>query len=274
MRKFLFLLAFLFFQQLNCIVAQSTEVGAFLGLSNYLGDLQPDNSQSNTAHYSFGVFGRYNYNELLSFKAHLYKGDISGSDENSLEGSGRRVRNLSFRSKIIEFGIQGEYNFTGHLAKYGDPIGALYLFGGIAGFYFNPQAPHERDWVDLQPLGTEGQFIGQGSPYSRFQVSIPAGIGGKINLGEFSVFGFEVGLRKTFTDYLDDVSTNYADMQALEAFNPVSAAVAYRTDEYLVNSRLDDPSTKQRGGSDYKDWYTFIGITFSLNITEIIANGY
>jgi hypothetical protein len=59
-------------------------------------------------------------------------------------------------------------------------------------------------------LSTEGQGIyPDKKPYSLWQPTIPFGGGVKFAITENLRIGFEIGLRKLFTDYLDDVSTSY-----------------------------------------------------------------
>jgi hypothetical protein len=95
-----------------------------------------------------------------------------------------------------------------------------YFFGGLAVFRFNPYAFDENgEKVFLKPLSTEGQGLDgyNTKPYGLTQFALPAGFGLKYAFDDRVRLGFEVGLRKTFTDYLDDVSTNYADPNDLLA---------------------------------------------------------
>ena len=70
----------------------------------------------------------------------------------------------------------------------------------------------------LQPLGTEGQQVSgkfpdrhYPKPYKRTQLSIPMGAGINYKVNRQINLGYEIGWRKTFTDYLDDVSGRYAN---------------------------------------------------------------
>ncbi len=72
--------------------------------------------------------------------------------------------------------------------------------------------PDNGEWVDLKPLRTEGQGLIPGrEEYKLTQLNIPMGIGVKYFLTETFHVSSEVLHRKTFTDYIDDVSTNYVD---------------------------------------------------------------
>jgi hypothetical protein len=86
----------------------------------------------------------------------------------------------------------------------------LYLFGGIGVMYFNPKAEYQGQWVALQPIGTEGQGLeGEDDKYSRFTFTIPYGIGVGKSIDRYWSVNLEFTMRMTFTDYIDDVSTDY-----------------------------------------------------------------
>lgn len=250
----------------------SLELGGFSGISNYLGDLQQVRFETNEIHYAAGLFGRFNVNRNLSFKAHLYKGEISGKDSN-YEGLEARKRNLSFRSPILEAGMQMEITFL----KFGERqkrLAAPYFFGGGALFYFNPQTLYGGQWIALQPLGTEGQGLPEypdREKYELIQFSIPMGIGFTMRISEHGNLGFEIGFRKTFTDYLDDISMTYPDVEVLYAYNPMSAALSFRSPEY-VGEALPNPVGQPRGNSLSKDLYFFGGVTFSTVVSRRFQN--
>ena len=265
-------LAFSFLIQFNGI-SQYTEAGIFGGVSNYIGDLAPKFMEVKEYAPAFGAFGRHNFTGHFSVKLHFYKGVLQGSDSHSQITKGNRTRNLSFRSDIYELGLQVEYNFLDYNAVIANHLTTPYIFAGVAGFYFNPQAQYDRQWFDLQPLGTEGQGLeGYAKPYQKYSIGIPMGIGVKFNLTHSVNIGLETGMRKTFTDYIDDVSTTYPDLQVLsEEKGGFAAALSYRTPEYDPKLATD-PTGLERGNSKIKDWYFFGGVTVSVNIGK--ANGF
>ena len=138
-----------------------------------------------------------------------------------------------------------------------------YLFGGIAFYKFNPQAELDGQLFDLQLLKTEGQSLPQYPerlPYELKQLSVPFGFGFKYALSENINIGLEVGIRKTFTDYLDDVSLTYPD---LSLFDDPNAA--------LLSDRSPDPRTnlgKGRGDTKPTDWYFLSGFTISYMFSD------
>ena len=249
--------------QAAILCGQNLELGVFGGISNYFGDLQQSNFEIATVHPAVGVFSRYNISNALAVKLHLYKGMISGDDSQYMELMPVRERNLSFKSELYEAGFQGEFTFVSFGEK--KKLAAPYLFGGLALFYFNPQAEYQGNWVDLQPLGTEGQGMTEASPakYKRVQWSIPMGIGFSARLASKVNIGFEFGFRKTFTDHLDDVSGAYPDIETLQQVNPMGAALSFRAPE-LVDYAMPNPQGELRGAPDTKDMYFFGGMTLSF----------
>ncbi len=230
-----------------------------------MGDLQQVRFDKDELHEAYGFFWRYNFGRYVSLKIQAYKGVISGSDAN-FENLLVSRRNLSFRSDIFELGAQWEFSFT-YFGESQRRMAAPYFFVGASWFHFNPKALYEGEWVALQPLGTEGQgvFPGCGEPYALRQWAVPLGVGFVMSLGRHVNLGFELGFRKTFTDYLDDVSGTYPDQFILAEVNPMAAALSYRTPE--VEEVFDpNPVGKLRGNPNDKDMYFFGGFTFSWTV--------
>lgn len=257
LKKICFLLAALLPLILN---AQYTEIGLIAGTSNYQGDLSPSNLKTSLGrtHASFGAFGRYNMNNYLSVKLGITYGTISADDADN-----DRSRNLNFRSDLIDVSLTGEFNILGFQPYALERVFSPYVFVGVGFVHFNPRTKYNDEWVELQPLGTEGQGIPEyGEKYSLVQVVIPFGGGLKYAINDKWTLGAELGLRKTFTDYLDDVSTRYVDGDILAAANgELAAALANRSGE-------DIPGGSQRGNPDNLDWYVFTGFSISYNFID------
>jgi len=142
-----------------------------------------------------------------------------------------------------------------------------YVFVGIAATHHNPKTEYQGEWYELQPLGTEGQGImGYAPKYDRVIVAIPYGGGIKYALSERLTVGFEMGVRKTFTDYLDDVSTTYVTRGEL------ALALSNRTGELLNGEPIQFEEGDRRGNPDNDDAYLIGGFSISYNI--IGAGGY
>ncbi len=247
--------------------AQYWEAGIAGGATSYFGDLQPKSPATGSYGLTYGVLSRLHYKPNLSFKAMAISGKFYATDRYA---SGTRTfRNLEVETEFYELGVTVEYN----LAQYNINDGKLtspYLFAGVAGMYFNPRArtpaPNSQ-WINLRQLGTEGQTLPGGKLYSPFQVAIPFGVGIKTSIHKRVNLGFELGLRHTFTDYLDDVSGNYPDLAALTEKDPLAAAMSYRTPEFL-NMSLELPSGQKRGDRYKFDMYFFSGIVLTVNLAD------
>ena len=259
----------IFLPMVNVLNAQWLEAGFMIGTSNYMGDLVEEHLSPNEYNVAFGVFGRYQATKYLSFKAYLNKAELSGSDANNSVVSGLRQRNLSFRTNIIEFGVINEFSITPYSPR--DDKNALpYVFVGLSGFHFNPQAEFQGSLIDLRPLGTEGQgnVVSGTKPYSAIGFAIPFGFGFKWNVNPLINIGLEFGMRVTTTDYLDDVSDRYPNLELLSQQDPLAAKLSFRADEFNPNLNFSDASGNKRGNPDDADWYFIAGITLSVNLTD------
>ncbi len=227
------------------------ELGGILGTSYYIGDLNP------RFHFLMpqpagGIFYRFTWSYRYALRAGFNYNRIAGDDKKSTNED-LKFRNLNFRSNIYEFHVVGEFNFLEYRLGNENHYFTMFLFGGVAGFYFNPKANiGDGKWQSLAGLQTEGKS------YNRYQFSIPFGVGIKWNVTENIGFGLEWGPRKTYTDYLDDVSGLYVDFVKNQPASAETLRYAYRSgDTYnYVGTARGNPRTK--------DWYFFTG--FSLNV--------
>lgn len=247
---------------------KSTEVGLFLGCSYYIGDLNPVAQFNQFTKPAGGIVVRYNANSRLAFRANALVGAIEGDDSFSNIPT-QQQRNLKFRSNLYELSGQMEFNFLDFEIGNENKMFSPYIFIGLAGFKFNPQGEVNNRWVDLQPLGTEGQGLPGAESrrkYKLTQFSIPFGIGAKISLSKYIGIALEWGMRKTFTDYLDDVSTRYYDPAAIAAKRGNNAA--YLSDRSIGTDPNYNNIGRQRGDPTTKDWYCFSGIALTFKFKE------
>ncbi len=241
------------------LYAQKGELGVTGGVSLYSGDLAPREfgiyfQELNPA---FGFFGRLNFNKTFSARLGVSFAQVSGADAN---GGSNVDRGLQFRSNITEAALTLELN----LFRIGSAKGvqlAPYVFGGGGIFRFNPEGFFDNGWVALQPLRTEAQGApGYEAPYELTNFSIPLGLGLKVAVKRNVVLGFEFGGRKTFTDFLDDISSQrvrYRDV--LEN----SGTRAAQLSEPRITSLEDFDQVYSRGGR-FDDWYYLGNVTLSF----------
>ncbi len=228
-------------------------LGVSVNSLNYFGDLAPRKGWASTdvsfTKPGFGLLAEYKYAPRITFFADLTYGSLKGDDYKSADPTDanakfRYIRNLSFRNRILELSVGGKIDlFTNRGTYLSRPMLNPYIFGGFAVFHHNPQgkAPafdqlgepiaQAGKWVNLQPLGTEGQFSGDYNvkPYKRIQLSVPVGLGLKYKLNNILDISMEVGYRILFFDYIDDVSGKYVDLGALSS--PLAKAMSDRSQE-------------------------------------------
>lgn len=243
------------------------KVGVSAGPTHYLGDLDDDLTFKFTRP-GFGISGSYRFNPFMTARLGFYQGWMSATDEVSNNGA-RNRRNLSFRSPITEGSFTVSFDFLPTDRQYNyRPLYTPYVFGGVALFQFNPQAQLNGQWYDLQPLGTEGQFLPDPNgvypePYRLTQFAIPLGAGVRFAIAKKFDLEIETGFRKTFTDYLDDVSGRYPDIEALRAQNPVAALLSDRID--LVTYPQGAAAVNGiRGDRTQQDWYIYTNVRLSF----------
>jgi hypothetical protein len=213
------------------------EIGISAGPSNFLGDLggnqgigRPFIKDNNIelTRIMPGIYFQVSPNQYLSFRASFNFGKLEGADsvinrKGGLENA-RADRNQHFKSPLTEFMVTGEFYPTVFLEQDPDDVYHKfrpYLLAGVGVFRFNPQGQYidpngNASWVDLKPLRTEGQGMPNypnREEYSLTQVNLPYGIGIKYFFNEKFNVSLEIVNRKTFTDYIDDVSTTYVSDQ-------------------------------------------------------------
>ncbi|MBI1227981.1 MAG: outer membrane beta-barrel protein [Bacteroidetes bacterium] len=240
--------------------AQFDEVGTIFGCSNYSGDLTERDIEPLECNLANGIFVRRNLSSQLSLKLQFSRMVLSGNDANNTAEGGLWKRNLNFRSDLYEFAAQAEW--VPISLQTGDNQFQPYLFTGLAAFYFNPQTEMNGKYYNLHHYQTEGV------EYSQFQFAIPFGAGVRLNLRNRGSLGFEFGLRKTFTDYLDDVSNTYrSDLRQLGEVHNLAAQLSYRGIEEHSSDTPNYPKAgTKRGNPDKKDWYGLFGMTLAIKI--------
>jgi hypothetical protein len=238
--------------------AQPAEVVFFGGLSNYLGDLQ---QKLFTPAHARGVLGlgyKHPISEKFWLRASVSNGKLFAWDGNN--SAEFQLRNLEFESNITDGYIAAEYRLFSEEKSSIIP----YAFAGVGIFKYNPYVTYgeKNEKVYLQPLGTEGQGL-PGYPerqmYKLTQMMVPFGGGILWHATEKWVFGLEMRVNMTFTDYLDDVSKNYALPDVLlNGRGPLAVELAWRRDE--IDGRPYPTNEPRRGNPDNDDMFYYLGI--------------
>ncbi|MEI6766729.1 MAG: DUF6089 family protein [Bacteroidota bacterium] len=262
-----------------------------MGASNFLGELGGSNRIGSgtvslrdmdmpSTRPDFHIGYRYLLSNNFALRGMFNYAWIGGNDKYTKELF-RQNRNLNFRTPIYELSCMVEYylNFGAKGHKYKRPglkgsksfSFSPYIFAGVGGIYFNPETKYKDRWWDLQPLGTEGQgLVPTRTKYSLYQVVLPYGLGVRFDIDKNWAIGVEYGMRWTFTDYLDDVSTTYFDAEALRLNRGVYAAdIANPSPSNVVGDPMwgSTQPSQQRGDPTQNDTYVLglITVYYTLN---------
>jgi hypothetical protein len=243
--------------------AQQThhEIGIMAGVSNYMGDLQPKLFSNYGYRPVGGIVYKYFMSPHIGVRLGASYTGLSAADSMSNIYVNQQ-RNLSFTTHLFEMHGALELNFF--------PVEVLgrkvspYLFGGISAFYFNPYTEdNSGNKIFLRALSTEGQGLPMypdRKQYSLVNMAFPFGGGVKFFIGKTIMLSGEIGFRYTNTDYLDDVSKSYVNMDTLQAYKGVvSRQLSYRgKDNNNPNYGF------QRGDSKANDWFWYGNLTATI----------
>jgi hypothetical protein len=260
-------------------IRDKVEVGIGLGPLFFLGDLGGAKGIGRTfikdidyplTKLSKGLFLSVAPREWIGFRIAVNTGVLEGDDKEAPNKGGDEVtrlqRNLNFTTRLWEAYGAVEFYPSVFLEQYEDLKGKLRPYGvvGVGVYHFNPKTQDKNgNWVALQPLHTEGQGFPEypdRKEYKLTQMEIPIGFGFKYYLKENMFIGLEVLHRKLFTDYVDDVSTNYIDpIYFSQHLSPANAALArqlnYRGTYSWATTRPSSIVGEKRGDPKQNDAY-------------------
>ena len=268
-RQLLTVLAFVFGA---ATLSAQLELGIKLGGATYSGDLTATTFQPITDDLNFagGAYLRYRPIQRVGIRIDGNFGRLSSQRDYLLRDENEVPRSFSreFRTSLTEFSLLAELDLF-YIGDRESNYFAPYIFGGAGVMTFNPQAPNrDGNYVDLQPLATEGQGLDDAryatAPYELTRVVGIGGGGIRARFSEKFVVGLEVGLRFTGTDYIDDIgatSVNYADIVA----GPGGTEAAQLSNPAVQNPIEVRDFTYVRGGR-FDDYYLIGGLTFGMTI--------
>jgi hypothetical protein len=250
--------------------SQNLHVGIFGGLAAYQGDLTDRIIPKKVTNGAIGVTVNYELTPQIMLRGGFTYSVVGGADRFAKDDS-MLARNLAFETHLTEFSLLGEYYFFDLNEQKFSP----YVFGGLAVFHFNPYAySGTTNKIFLKPLSTEGEGLSaypDRKPYALTQLALPFGAGVKYAFNDRVRLGLELGIRKLFTDYLDDVSSRYVDpADLLAAKGQLAVDMSYRGDELPGGNPNYPAKGAQRGGVKHKDSYYFLGLhlTYRLGTGE------
>ncbi|MEY3399300.1 MAG: hypothetical protein RL220_1894 [Bacteroidota bacterium] len=246
---------------------KSRELGIAVGTAYYIGEINPTSHFGTRLKLSGGLTYRENLSKRWTIKTGLLYGQVEAWDADS-DDPWMRNRNLHFRNQFFEGSMIAELNFFDYQIGNRQNWISPYLFAGLGYYSMKPQANFKGNWYELQPLGTEGQGTSEGEKkYSISGLSAPFGAGLKMNVWAIFALSLDWGVRKTWTDYFDDISTTYADPDLLEDENGELASLL--GDQSLVKEGpAGNNAGMQRGDPGRKDWYFFCMLSLNIRLDK------
>jgi hypothetical protein len=268
------------------------EVGFNFGPSFFLGDLGGNSGKGTNDIKDINLeFTKMMKGVFVTMYPKSWVGLRLAADVTYLEGSDdiinttginelyRKERNLDFKSTVLEGYLALELFPTMMLRRNTEYEPKIRPYGlvGVGLFHFNPKgsltdASGNKTWHALQPLKLEGQGMTDypnSKPYKLTQINIPIGAGLKFYASDRINLSAEVLYRKTFTDYIDDVSKNYIDPAKFNKYlSAEDAALASKLSDKSIPiifpgmSRF--PAGNQRG--DPKDGDTYLTLVMKVGI--------
>lgn len=199
--------------------AQYAEIGFSLGGTHYTGDLVRSFRPS-TVRPGASVFYRQNFSEAVSGKISLSGDFLHGDDANPIDAFAE-MRAASFSNFLLQADASIEYHFLDYKSEAALVNFSPYLSLGIGLFFFT---------------GADNPY----NSYSKIQPVLPIGLGFKYLISPRVTLGIEYNARKTFFDYLDNISS--ADV---------------RLKNYAYGDWYDN------------DWHYYLGFSFSYAFYDI-----
>ena len=262
---------------------KTIEIGPHVGLSYYLGDINPFTPLAQSD-LGFGGVVRFNLNNRWSFRFDYTHAKVKGSDEVI---QWRPERGLSFTTNINDFSLVAEFNFleyyTGNPKRNVSP----YIFGGISVFQYTPYQRIFDDKIGLdtlvnlrnykldtiyrstKPGSDELTFSSKlaeffGGRGNKVSVSIPFGVGVKFALSRHMAATVEWRMQKAFTDYLDGIGGVYPND------NQHAIVTVDGVDYDLSDPTGNFHSGQQRGDAAFNDWFGMlrISLTWKFNLPD------
>lgn len=218
------LILFLFIVNGFVLYAQkSLEGGLLAGGFYYLGEVNPS-TQFHSTKFGGGIFFRQNLNKRWAVRAHVATGTLSATDVVS-DYSYQKARNYSFNTPLMEVLAQAEFNFL------------PYKLGSER--YTSPITPYFASGIGFLLVSNSSK------PYN---ITIPLSVGFKFSVSKKMELGLEWSFRKTFSDYLDNLSGKQFELESMD----VPSKGEYKQQAFYFD----------------KDWYSFAGIFITYKIFQ------
>jgi hypothetical protein len=206
--KNIFVLLILVFSFALIEAQRKDNIGIFAGTSYYYGDINPDRLFYSPGLAIGGIF-RYNINKRYAFRLNGYFTSLSGDPNDFSDVVHVITPSTAFNNNIFDAACQIEFNFFPYVPTVKKWDYTTYISGGIG-------------YVSV----------------SNIPITIPFGIGFKLNVTNTICTGFEWSFRKTFNDLIDGTE-NATDINSIihnnDWYSFLGIFVTYRFFNYTID---------------------------------------
>jgi hypothetical protein len=157
---------------------RNADIGAFMGVSSYMGDINPDRFLYAPLPAA-GLFYRYNFHPRQSIRTGFFFGGLRANDLD-FNNAFQQARGKSFSGVIGEWEAQFEFNFF-------------------------PYSTEGKSWDYTPYIAAGAGIVFINTTVFTYEPVIPFSLGFKINFHKNLGLEAEYGFRKTFYDNFDGV---------------------------------------------------------------------
>lgn len=206
---------------------QSVDIGFFGGSGTYFGDMTKTEWQK-SINPAYGAFMRFNFNPRYGLRFNVFNSNIGavGEFDSQKWNADPNYKYWDFNKNVLDISLQFEFNFFKYIVGDKATPYSTYVFGGVG----------------MQSYSYDLLYIGQTSG-SEITPTIPFGLGFKFNLSKRIGLGIEAGMRKTFSDKLDNLDDPLSYEITDNLSNVVSVTQVKYADQFHNN-----------------DWTSYLGV--------------
>jgi len=188
----IFLIGFL---AIKALAQPSVDVGVFVGAGTYFGDMTKIDFQK-SINPAYGGFVRFNFNPRYALRFNVINGTIGAQGEYDYQPQNPNPNDLSwnFKKNVLDISLNFEWNYLKYIVGDKETHWSTFIFGGVGMQTFK-----------YSIAGIDGSEIAP---------TIPFGLGVKYNLSKRWGIGIEGGLRKSFSDKLDNLDDPLSSVNA------------------------------------------------------------
>ena len=171
----------------------SVDIGIFGGAGTYFGDMTKTDF-GKSVNPAYGAFVRYNFNPRYGLRFNVMNGTIGAIGKYD-------QADWTFNKNVMNISLSFEFNYLKYIV--GDKITpwSTFIFFGLGMQTYN----YVMDTTKLKPVVDPTYFTHADFSGPVMTATIPFGLGVKYNLSKRWGIGLEGGLKKTFSDKLDDL---------------------------------------------------------------------